>query len=253
MFWKKKHNCPIEIEDKEWIEDSFLWIKKEFGENVFLKNAMVLPTKEFFDGQFQSSAEDAFYLFKKVGELLGMNLKNFNFNIYKEDPPIEFSEGLITMYDQDTALTSGKYVQDEYGNVEISVEENQLKDPIGLIATIAHEFAHFMLLGENRIKENDEPLTDLLTIAMGFGIFTGNTSLSKLSTWSGSVYSGWKIEGGAGYLHYKLISYALALLSIYRDEDNPSWADYLEKTVRKEFFKSVNYITQNKDQIKFTK
>ena len=63
-----------------------------------------------------------------------------------------------------------------YENTEdrtiISIETGQLKNPISLIATISHELAHHILLGENRIEENDELLL-LTAITYGFGIFIG--------------------------------------------------------------------------------
>jgi len=62
-----------------------------------------------------------------------------------------------------------------------------LKDPINLIATLVHELSHIILLGEGGLEENDEELTDLNTIAMGFGIFTANSTF-KFEYWRGTSH-----------------------------------------------------------------
>jgi hypothetical protein len=48
-----------------------------------------------------------------------------------------------------------------------------------LVATLAHELGHIILLRPGlikRTKEDMEPLNDLLTIFLGFGIFTANAA-----------------------------------------------------------------------------
>jgi hypothetical protein len=49
------------------------------------------------------------------------------------------------------------------------------------------------LLGENRIIENDEKLTDLTTVFFGLRIFNANAAFQ---TYRGVDYSGWRKENG---------------------------------------------------------
>ena len=64
----------------------------------------------------------------------------------------------------------------------IGVEYKQLNDPLGLVATLAHEIGHEILLGEGRVSRDQpdhEPLT-LLTVFMGMGShFTANATSSR--------------------------------------------------------------------------
>ena len=151
----------------------------------------------------------------------------------------------------DYISTAGKYVEHESGLIDIMIEEGQLKNPISLIATIAHELVHVKLLGEGMINENDEYLTDLGVLIYGFGVFNANTAVTEMNTWSGVSHTGWQISGWAGYLHYKVQAFALALLSHYKNEKDLSWATYLHKEVEKCYQLSVKYIDANKEQIKF--
>src|SRR5207244_2275878 len=65
------------------------------------------------------------------------------------------------------------------GATVIGVQVDQARDPIALVATIAHELGHERLLGEERIdpeRRDGEPLTDLFTVFFGMGIFSANAA-----------------------------------------------------------------------------
>jgi len=171
---------------------------------------------------------------------------------FYSNKPTSFSEG-ITATPQEKLegswkSSSGQYVDKGLGHKEIWIEMEQLKDPMSLIATMSHELAHYKLLGEYRMEENDELLTDLTAIAFGFGIFMGNLSF-KFAQWTGSTHQGWRMRK-SGYLPEQVIAYAMAWLAHYRNEDL-SWKHYLNKTMRKYFDQSYEYIKRNKDNIKW--
>ncbi len=44
--------CPIKLETKEWIEDSFKWLIEEFGQETFHNMRMILPDDQFFPDHF---------------------------------------------------------------------------------------------------------------------------------------------------------------------------------------------------------
>lgn len=252
MFWRNKIKCPISEADKEWLEDSLLWLEKEFGSSAIKECPITLPTKEYWDKPFSGNENDAFYVLEYVRKQMFINREvNIDLIFYSEQQPLEFSEGIISVQDENTELTAGMYIQYDKNNIEILIEKNQLKNPVALIATIAHELAHYKLLGEGRLKNNDEPLTDLTTIIFGFGIFTANTSVVKMQTWSGAYHAGWHIHGASGYLNFKLNGFALALFSSYRNENNPTWINFLENDVLKEYSKSIKYIELYPDKIGF--
>lgn len=111
-----------------------------------------------------------------------------------------------------------------------------------MIATIAHELSHFILLGENRIEENDEYLTDLTAIAYGFGIFLGNSRFQH-SKFQNISHSGWQMSS-QGYLPEQVIAYAMVWLSNYRGEST-EYNKYLNKEMSKFFSQNAEYLQRN--------
>lgn len=90
---------------------------------------------------------------------------------------------------------------------------------------------------------NDERLTDLVTVLFGFGIFNANIAFQ---TYTGIGYRGWR---SMGYLKQMEWGYALALFAHIRGEQNPSWMDHLNLTVKGDFVQGQNYIRKNPEKI----
>jgi hypothetical protein len=90
--------------------------------------------------------------------------------------------------------TAGLY-HPEGGRFRVWVELENLADPLGMVATMAHELGHVHLLGHGRISgeaEDHEPLTDLLTVFFGLGVITANPVIREQS-WQDLQYTCWKI------------------------------------------------------------
>src|SRR5262249_17613414 len=106
----------------------------------------------------------------------------------------------------------------------IYVARSQLDDPTGLIATLAHELAHELLLkgGHLAADEHDhEEVTDLLPAFLGVGIFGANATVRTKAWRDGNMeyFSASK----RGYLSSLQLGYALAVFAYVREEHNPKW------------------------------
>lgn len=240
MFWNKKKKLPITPEDKTWIDQDLNWLKEEFGQEHFMEIRTVTPTKDFYDRTFDGTEKDAEFVLERTMELMSIQNADLQLEFFS-DSPIEMAGGTIltTPADLDGSWNSasGTYEETENGSI-ISIEIGQLKKPISLIATIAHELAHQILLGENRIEENDEYLTDLAAITYGFGIFIGNSRFEF-----SSQEFGWQ-SSSQGYLPEQVIAYAMAWLSKDRNEKT-DYSQYLDKSLKKYFDQSVHWLTEN--------
>jgi len=131
----------------------------------------------------------------------------------------------------------------EKGMFKIEIKESNLLNPISVIATIAHELCHVLLLGENRISRDDhdmEPLTDLLTVFMGLGIFTANSTI-QFNQWQDYQKQGWSIQS-QGYLTQEAFGYALAAWAQMRNDLNPSWIKYLSTDIKAYFKMSLKLL-----------
>lgn len=250
MFWSKNVKLPVTEEDKNWVEEALLSLAGEFGEDYFKDISIILPNRKFYDCDFSCIEGDAEFVLEQTK--IYMDIENVDFKLcYFSDQSVEMQDGtpLTTQADLNGEWNSaaGIYEQTDEGTT-IYIERSLLKNPSGLIATMAHELSHYILLGEGRISDNDEYLTDLVAIAYGFGIFTGNSrfEFDRYSTGQGS---GWR-AASRGYLPEQVIAYAMAWLSVYRNEDT-SWKGLLSAQMLKYFEQSMKYIEQYPDRIRF--
>ena len=246
MFWKRKIKSPITEEDEKWLISELNWLRKELSDPHFLEITTVTPTKDYYNRTFKFNEDDAKFVLNRTMEL--MCIKDVEIKLeFFDDSPVYDESGNILSSPADVQgkweSVAGVYEKDNE-EITIWIEASTLKDPYALIATIAHELAHQILLGENRIEENDEFLTDLTAIVYGFGIFTGNSkfNLSQKSTNFGSEWSSRAI----GYLPQQIIAFAMAWLSIERNEDM-SYSQFLTTNMKKYFEQSMKYISQQKE------
>jgi hypothetical protein len=248
MFWSTKYECPITQEDRVWVEEAMLMLADIFGGAYLQAKKTIVPTKDHFNYDFKGDDGDARFVLDRLYEL--MDIDGSDINLYVEHLPISSYElngnasgGVSTSW----RGASGTY-QDNGSVKEIRIEPDVVKNTIKLISTLAHELAHYKLLGEERIAENDEYLTDLTVIAFGFGICMANSAFS-FSQWTSGRLQGWNMSK-QGYLPEPIIGYAMAWLAHYKGEDI-GWKKHLNKTAKRYFTDSYYFIGNNWSDIRF--
>ena len=237
--------CPVEAEDKVWLEDSMLWLSEEFGSDTLRDVAVVLPTDEFFPEPFSEDEDDVQILVDRVCGYMGVNPDRVELEFFtgRQD---EWQRSLPA-YEYSDDGVAGHY-RKRRGKFVVSLEYSQLNDPLCLVATVAHELGHVRLLGEGRVHagyEDHEPLTDLLTIFLGLGVFTGNTVFS-FRQWTDAYSQGWHTER-RGYMTEEMFGYGLALFAWVRGESNPAWAKHLNGNVATYFKGGYKYLEKTGD------
>jgi hypothetical protein len=132
----------------------------------------------------------------------------------------------------------------------VALRSTLLKDPVPLVATVAHELGHVILLGGGLMDPraaDHEPLTDLLTVFLGFGIFTAN-SAARFRQFQDERRHGWSMQR-LGYLPQEVYGYALARFAAARGENKPRWARHLSPNVRSFFKRSTAWLAKNPTSI----
>lgn len=251
LFGKPKPT--VTPDDKEWVEDAFLWLEEQYG-TEYLKNVRIIePTKEFFDHQFSGAEQDAEFALTKCMEY--MDIRNANVELYFfTEAPMEFEdEGIVATHSADSIGTEdhnaiGKYSERGPNTFEIGLELKQLKNPQSMIATLAHELSLLILLGEGRLEENNEEITDLNCIALGFGIFLSN-SLFNFQQWQGNSHAGWQANR-QGYIPEQVAAYAMAIFNKYQNNQT-NWSEHLNKGIRKLYEKNLKYLNSTENATKF--
>ena len=233
-----KPTCPIDADSKQWIEKRFGWLADEFGLERLVNSPTVLPTEEFLPLDYDYSEEGIENLMFRCADLMGIDGSRLRLNFYEEVRP-QYPDTTIN-------TTAGLYSEREDG-FDIWLEVRSLSEAAGTLAIIAHELGHVILLGQQRISPDEpdhEPLTDLLTVFLGIGIFPANSVISETNFggWGG----GWSM-GKRGYLSMNMFGYAMALYTLARNEPKPTWVKFLRPDVKAAFKKGVKYIAKTKD------
>lgn len=247
FFNKKKNACPIPEDIRIWMENALIWLINQFGEKKILSIKTLLPSQEDFPIQFNATEQMAYDILTVVAKQMDVDPRSIKLDFYNEQL-LEIKSNIgHTLYGQqyeDENYSSGLYKGKNNDNkFSIAIEIGQLKDTDKLVATLAHEIAHIKILGEGRLKENDEYLTDLVTVFFGLGIFNANTAFQFYTSSDKWGYS------KQGYLTQKEWGYALALYAYIRKEKKPDWIKYLTLNIQSDFKKSEAYIYDNTDKV----
>ena len=103
---------------------------------------------------------------------------------------------------------------------------------MALVGTLAHELGHVILLRPELVGRDEpdmEPLNDLLTVFLGFGIFSANSAF-RFEQHTDNYSQGWSTRR-LGYLSEELFGYALARFTLERGEAKPEWRSFLSTNV----------------------
>jgi hypothetical protein len=222
---------------REWIDGRFGWLAGQFGQDVPARGTVVLPTPAFFPDRYDAkNDDDARVMLERVAGYMNVDPQTLKLTFYSEGDPDAVGRFALGT----TNRTAGLYFHrrtDADGQLEshatIGIERGQLADPMSLVATLAHEIGHEILLGQGRVNADDpdhEPLTDLLTIFLGMGIFTANATIRDRG-WTSGGWSGWRTSRH-GYLSQREVGYALARFAFTRGELKPPWAKHVRPDVR---------------------
>ena len=245
LFGNKEIKAPVDDEMREWIEYAMQWLFVTFDEKACKEQKVYASLKELLN-DFDLQTASLNDLAKIVAQLMDINIDEVVVEVYDEGERVIETEGgkLFTQTEEGEQTTAGLYVgKNKDGKYEVGIEKSILKDPVNLIATIAHEFSHIKLLGENRIEDNDEYLTDLLPIIYGLGVFGANSVFSFRQTNTEWAYK------TSGYLTQMEWGYALAVYCWLREDKNPDWINSLPRNIQADYKRSLKFMENNPDKI----
>ena len=231
MFGLFKPTCPVGASRKAWTDYRLAWLAQQFGQERLQSTKMLVPTDERF-ANFDHTEESARRLFDTIRTLL---------RIPANEIVLEFVDSL------EMPEAAGLYQRGEEASL-VWIAEPQLDHGQSLVATMAHELAHHVLMSAGHLPENmedHEHATDLFAVYSGFGIFAANAVLQDETVRSGHI-SWWQI-GRQGYLTAAEYGYALGVHSYVREERSPEWQQYLRLDARTAMLAAQKYIEKTGD------
>ena len=225
--------CPLATGGKMWIEFRMRWLAGKLGIDRLIGSEVILPEPRYFPDPYNRAPEDARRIFDRVCGYMKLDPDKFVLEIVPDDS---------------IPGAAGLYYQEERPRIVLA--ESRLSDPERLVAAISHELAHEILLGGGLItvqEEDHEPLTDLLPVFLGLGVFTANAPVRDRSHFQNHMHH-FKIDF-QGYLPSHVLGYALALFAYARGETRPAWARYLRLDAAEPFKAGLRYVLKTGDSL----
>jgi hypothetical protein len=228
--------CPVSEKARLWTEESLRWLHGEFGDDA-LRGEVLRPETVFPPASYTGSEDDVSVVLRRLCDRMCVPIESVAIE-FDDDPDVPPDSRLPVAHQFSGA--AGEYHR-RGGIAVLAIRRRQLRHPVALAATLAHELAHARLLGEQRIspgRSDGEQLTDLTTIFLGTGIFTANAAFDYSQT-----QSGWQ-SSHLGYLGETLSGYALAYFAYLRSERDPAWAAALDTNPRAYMRQGLRYLWQ---------
>ena len=162
MFWSKPR-LPLALNEQQWIEESFDWLLKQFGKDYFLERQTILPTTTFFPDKYRGTEECVLLVVRRTCQYMDVPPDSVEVSFFEEAETLQ-DRNLQPVGDFRSG-TAGLYFHknEAAAKTRIAIHSNQLNQPMSLVATIAHELGHVILLGGglvSRENKSHEHLTE---------------------------------------------------------------------------------------------
>lgn len=207
--------APLE---REWLWSALEAVIQRRGEETFLKAPLVIPDDSFFPDRFTPDADGISTLARRLLGYAGLSHLDVSVEMYEEDVDIEEigHDGKASKWSH--SGTAAWFAGIENGCALFGANSSKLDDPLGLVATMAHEVGHTFRRAhrlEHRDRDHEEKLTDVTTVYLGFGILTTATTARYSSRVYGNTGSQWE-HSRQGYLSPGEMSLLLATQLVIR-------------------------------------
>jgi hypothetical protein len=178
-MWPFKQKPTIDPDTVDWQLECFEWLISEFGADLpITSRQMVLPKPGYFTTDGEKGHALAERLFASVKAYAGMS--DWPVRLVADLPVPQSEIGFHQPQPLKHAVGTFSLHADQ--TVEISYQPHLLSNPGQLIATFAHELAHYVLSTATTeppcMEDEIEFLTDLTAVYLGFGVFMSNNVLT---------------------------------------------------------------------------
>ncbi len=245
---------PVRDEEQLWVDEGFRRLDKMLGHRRMIDAQVVLPTAEHFPDRYDKTPATVEKLFQRVCCYMQVDRSRIELEIFPDETE-ELRRMLPHWSGGNSNKCAGLFIEEQAESGDgpsdekhmiVAIRSTQLKDPLSLVATVAHELGHVILLGGGRMNPgtpDHEAMTDLLTVFLGLGIFTAN-SAGRFTQFQDDKHQGWSMQR-LGYLPEPVYGYALAKFAMERGENKPGWTKHLSTNVKSYFKSSRAWLTKH--------
>lgn len=236
----------ISAEDLEFQLETFKWLIKYFPSRYSENSVrLVLPNRVCFPHVGSSIEERVNDLFQHVRRLAGMQDWPCVLEPQEVDPNPHVAPTVLVK--DSPQGPAGTFRIDEDNKARITFNINQVHDNWALVATFAHELAHYLTCTAKSPPpggwDNWEFATDLAAIYLGFGVFLANSSFT-FQQYQGVSFQGWSSRR-RGYLSENEIVFALAIFVLLFDVNEKVPLKHLKDALKGRYKKALKYLKEN--------
>lgn len=240
---------PLSADEWEWQLASFKWLIEEFGGiNENPTNKLVVPSAEFFPPTSANPDQKAQQIFDQVKALSGMENWPTKLQAGDASRSSAVAPGFGLKHENHAPAGEFRLADGAPGEqiAEIFYNPSHVAQPENLIATFAHELAHYLMSGAKTAPPGGwdihELTTDLAAVYLGFGTFLAN-SASNFSAFTEFDQMGWQHDR-QGYLSERALVCALAIWEALAGRDALLAAPYLKSHLAKDLKSAAKYIAK---------
>lgn len=235
---------PVTEDERLWVDEGFHRLDSMLGKSRMLNAKVVLPTDEFFPDSWDGTEQALEVLFQRVCYYMEVDRNLVELAVHPDtDEMLELLPAYSVRGKSDPAGLH--FGQEGEERSLVAVRGTLLKDALALVATLAHELGHVILLDGGLLRRDDEdmePLTDLATVYLGLGVFTANAS-RQFRQYQDDRKQGWSMSR-LGYLPETVFGYALARFAHERGEHQPAWAKHLSTNLNAWYRRSASWLEE---------
>jgi hypothetical protein len=245
-----RSRCPIDRDTADWMADCVIWMFEQFDARALLEAELVVPTGDYLRRDGKTGHDLAEHVFEQVKELAGLPDWPCRIEAGDSDPEARVSQSVFVS--GMTPAPAGTFQhRGTTDTVVITYNPGLLDDPVSLVATFAHELAHYLFAMSRTPPPGGEELeefaTDLGSVFLGFGIFAVNSSF-RFEAHGGALGQGWGYRR-SGYLSGNDLTYALALFLRLLDKDAEAAFTHLAQRYRGPLKASLRYLDRHPEII----
>jgi hypothetical protein len=241
---------PVTEEERLWVDQGFNRLSHMLGSSRIHNAQVVLPTDEYFPDPFTPTEAGLEALFRRVCTYMAVPRSHVELAVIPDSSELV---DMLPAYSRKSEGPAGLH----FGSHEeaelplVAVRQGLLKDPLTVVATLAHELGHVILLGGghlDRDAEDMEPMTDLVTVYLGLGVFNANAA-RRFQQFQNDRKQGWSMNR-LGYLPEPVFAYALARFAQVRGEEKPAWTSHLSTNLKVWFRQSADWLRKENGPIR---
>ena len=231
---------PIDDDELDFQLATFKWLGRSFGP---VRDAPVLPSPVFFPPSPNKGDARIADLFGHVKRAAGMEDWPCELRRGAGERPAHVGTGLLLRHEGASPPAGTFQVEDGAGGTKVVITWNPSlgDDPTALIATFAHELAHYLMSTAETAPPGGWDLhelhTDLAAVHLGFGIFLANSARS-FAQFQSAGEMGWSART-QGYLSEGALVTALAIVQRLAGRDPLEPAPFLKDYLRKDLARAA--------------